>query len=109
MNPAQTAHAASCASCGALTRQMADLDKAFAGHLDVHVPEGFADRVMARLPPASAAREARRGLTARLNGLLERRSVQIALAHAGAAVTIANLIRFVFSLLVPATSLGAGR
>jgi hypothetical protein len=42
----------------------------------------------------------------RIQSLLGQRWVQLALTQVGLAVAIANLLRFVFSTLVPAASLG---
>jgi hypothetical protein len=57
---------------------------------------------MAALAPEAVA-------VSRLEQLLGRRWVQLALTQVGLAVAIANLLRFVFSTLVPAASLGGMR
>jgi hypothetical protein len=57
---------------------------------------------MARIEPAADA-------TSRFDTLLGRRWVQLALTQVGLAVAIANLLRFVFSTLLSASSLGGVR
>jgi hypothetical protein len=68
----------------------------------VQIPEGFADRVMTQIEAKSRAPGGRRDL-------LGRRWVQIALAHVGVAVAVANVVRFVLASLLPTLSLGGGR
>ena len=95
------AHVLACASCSRLATEWMALDSLVAGGLDggVVVPDGFADRVMAAIVPAPIS-------VSRLEELLGKRWVQLALTQVGFAVAIANLIRFVFSSLVPGASLG---
>ena len=94
-------HVLACASCGRLAAEWETLDGLVAQGLDagIAVPDGFADRVMARIAPDPVA-------SSRFESLLGRRWVQLALTQVGLAVAIANLLRFVFSTLVPAASLG---
>jgi hypothetical protein len=106
-----TAHAGSCPVCQTLASEIFRLDRVFAESVDtdIHVPAGFADRVMARIEIAVPTGTARLGLAAPLIRLLERRTVQIVLAHGAMAFAVTNLMRFVVTVLVPATSLGGGR
>ena len=93
-----------CAGCGRLAAEFVALDALVSDGIDggIVVPDGFADRVMADLGAEGAA-------VSRFESLLGRRWVQLALAQVGLAVAIANLLRFVFSTLMPAASLGGMR
>jgi len=104
LDDANQAHVLACASCSRLAAEWMALDGLVAGGIDggVAVPDGFADRVMANLVPDSVA-------ASRFEGLLGRRWVQLALAQVGLVVAIANVIRFVFSTVIPSTSLGGVR
>jgi hypothetical protein len=97
-------HVLACAGCGRLAADFMALDALVASGIDggIVVPDGFADRVMAGLGPEAVA-------ASRLERLLGRRWVQLALTQVGLAVAIANLVRFVFSTLMPAASLGGLR
>lgn len=91
-------HVAACAACAAVLATWSALDadlRADAGK-DAVVPDGFADRVMAALPPQPATRPP----------LLDRPWFQLALVNAGALAGAVNLLRLLFSALVPNTSLG---
>jgi hypothetical protein len=98
------AHVLACAECSRCAAECLALDSAIAEGLDggAVVPEGFADQVMSHLEDAPET-------SSRLNKMLGRRWVQLALAHVGVAVALVNLMRFVFSTLVPVASLGGGR
>jgi len=95
------AHVLDCASCGRFAAEWLALDQYVAEQIagKLAVPDGFADRVMASIAPALEP-------DSRLDALLGRRWVQLALAQVGLAVAIANLLRFVFSTVLPVTSLG---
>lgn len=101
LDEASQEHVLACASCGGLAAEWVALDGLVAHGLagGIVVPDGFADRVMDRLVSEPAA-------DSRIQRLLGRRWVQLALTQVGLAVAIANLLRFVFSTLVPAASLG---
>ena len=98
------AHTLSCTSCAAVAAEWLALDSAIADGIDgvVAVPEGFADRVMVSLDDAPAT-------SFWLDRVLGRSWVQRALTCVGLAVAAVNLLRFVFSTLVPAVGLGAIR
>ena len=98
------AHTLACVRCGRFVSEWLALDSLIAEEIDgkVVVPDGFADRVMAKIVPTADA-------TSRFDALLGRRWVQLALTQVGLAVAIANLLRFVFSTLLPASSLGGVR
>ncbi|HEX7507965.1 MAG TPA: hypothetical protein VF550_14400 [Polyangia bacterium] len=102
LDEASQEHVLVCASCGRLTAEWVALDGLVAHGLagGIAVPDGFADRVMDRIESQPAA-------DSRIQSLLGRRWVQLALTQVGLAVAIANLLRFVFSTLVPAASLGS--
>jgi len=104
LDDASQAHVLACASCGRLAADWLALDSFVADgiHGGIVVPDGFADRVVARLAPEAVE-------VSHLEQLLGRRWVQLALAQVGLVVAIANLFRFVFSTLVPAASLGGMR
>jgi hypothetical protein len=104
LDEASQKHVLACASCGSLAAEWVGLDSLVAGEMDggIAVPDGFADRVMASLAPEPVA-------VSRFDTLIGRRWVQLALTQVGVAVAIANLLRFVFSMLVPASSLGGMR
>ncbi len=99
LDEASQAHVLACPRCTAVAADYLALDARVGDELAsaVIVPEGFADRVMAALQDAPVSR---------LDQVLGRRWVQIALAHVGAAVALANLMRFVFSSIIPSASLG---
>ena len=101
LDEASQAHVLACSSCSRLAADWVALDGLLAEGISegITVPDGFADRVMANLAPEPAP-------AARFETLLGRRWVQLALAQVGVVVAIANLVRFVFSMLVPAASLG---
>jgi hypothetical protein len=88
-------HTAECSACTAVAAGWSRLQELM-DESPVVVPDGFADRVMARLGDE----------TPHVRRLLDERWVQIGLTHVGALVTLANLVRFVAALLVPSTSLG---
>jgi hypothetical protein len=98
------AHTLSCVRCSRFVAEWLALDSLIAEEIDgkIVVPDGFADRVMAKIETAADA-------TSRVDALLGRRWVQLALTQVGLAVAIANLLRFVFSTLLPASSLGGVR
>lgn len=104
LDDASQTHVLACASCGGLAAEWLALDGLVADGMDggITVPDGFADRVMVNLAREPAA-------VARWEQLLGRRWVQLALTQVGLAVAIANLLRFVFSTVVPAASLGGMR
>jgi len=106
----EQAHVLSCSACRALAAEWMALDAMITDGLDPDavVPAGFADAVMARLAgePAPARAPGDSAVARRLTDLLGRRWFQMALAHVGVAAAIANLIRVVFSALVPTISLG---
>jgi hypothetical protein len=104
LDEASQAHVLGCTGCGRLAADWLALDSLVAVEIDggVAVPDGFADRVMASLSPDPLAAVP----ASRVESLLGRRWVQLVLAQVGLAVAIANLLRFVFSTLLPATSLG---
>jgi hypothetical protein len=101
LDEASQAHVVACASCGQVAAEWLALDSAIADGLDggFEVPAGFADRVMAAVAtqPTTSSRIAR---------ALGRRWLQVALANIGLAAAVAHLLRFVFSTLLPAASLG---
>jgi hypothetical protein len=97
----QQAHVLACAGCSRVVADCLALDGMVADELDgaALVPDGFADRVMRHLD----AELARGG---GWDDLLGKRWVQVSLANVGIAFAIVNLVRFVFSTLIPAASLG---
>jgi hypothetical protein len=104
LDEASQTHVLACASCTRLAAEWVALDGQVVDGIDggVAVPDGFADRVMANLAPELAE-------ISHLEQWLGRRWVQLALTQVGLAMAIANLLRFVFSTLVPAASLGGMR
>lgn len=104
LDAASQTHVLACASCSGLAAEWLSLDGLVDDGLDggLAVPDGFAERVMAALAPQPA-------VFSRFEQLLGRRWVQLALTQVGLAVAIANLLRFVFSTVVPAASLGGLR
>ena len=97
-------HALTCAECGALAASCATLDVALA-ELEPCVPEGFADRVMARIEREV---EGRRGASEQATPTrwYERRWAGMLLASAAALVAILNFARFVAGVLLPVGSFG---
>jgi hypothetical protein len=104
----EAAHVGACPACRALASQWMALEAAIAGGLDAEgpIPPGFADRVMARIEADTAPSAAAHPWADRLGALLARRWFQVALAQVGVLAAIANLVRVVFSTLVPTASLG---
>jgi len=98
LDEASQAHVLVCQRCAEAVAEYLALDALVGDELGgAAVPDGFADMVMAALPKDSSSWGA---------SVLERRWVQVALAHLGAAVALANLLRFVFSSVIPSASLG---
>jgi len=97
-------HVLICANCAAVAAASATLDATLA-ELDAAVPEGFADRVMARIALEVRGRV---GVPARANPAhwYEQRWAGIVLSSAAALVAILNVARFVAAVLVPAGWLG---
>jgi hypothetical protein len=97
-------HVLACAGCSRMAAEWVALNSQVADGIDggIDVPDGFAERVMAALGPEPA-------VASRFEQLLGRRWVQLVLTQVGLAVAIANLLRFVFSTLVPGASLGGMR
>jgi hypothetical protein len=94
-------HVLGCPECSGVAADFVLLDARVAElSATVTVPDGFADRVMAHLDDAAPST---------IDRLLGKRWVQLALAYAGAAVAIANVVRFVLSSLIPGASLGGIR
>jgi len=104
LDDASQAHVLACAGCSRMAAEWVALNSQVADGIDggIDVPDGFAERVMAALAPEPA-------VASRFEQLLGRRWVQLALTQVGLAVAIANLLRFVFSTMVPAASLGGMR
>jgi hypothetical protein len=104
LDDASQSHVLACESCRGLAAEWLVLDGFVADGIDsgIAVPDGFAERVMDALAPELAA-------VSCFEQLLGRRWVQLALTQVGLAVAIANLLRFVFSTLVAAASLGGMR
>ena len=95
------AHVMACASCGQVAAEYLALDSAITDGLadGPEVPDGFADRVMAAVAVEPAT-------PSRIQRVLGRRWLQVALANIGLAVAVTNLLRFVLSTLLPTASLG---
>jgi hypothetical protein len=104
LDDASQTHVLACTGCSRMAAEWVTLNSQVADGIDggIDVPDGFAERVMAALAPEPAA-------ASRFDQLLGRRWVQLVLTQVGLAVAIANLLRFVFSTLVPAASLGGMR
>jgi hypothetical protein len=100
LDPAEATHASSCAGCAQLVAQASLLETALAALAPGAVPVGFADRVMFEVAALEVA-------TTGADRWFERRWVQVALAHAGAAVTVLNVVRVLMRILVPEIALGA--
>jgi anti-sigma factor RsiW len=100
----QKSHVLTCSRCSRMAAAHATMVAAFCDALQaaVEIPEDFADRVMAQLEEDAPS-------PARRRDLLGRPWVQIALAHVGLAVAVANVVRFVLASLLPSTSLGGVR
>ncbi len=94
-------HVLACAKCSGVVADCLAFDALVADGLDsaAQVPDGFADRVMRHLDAAPAR-------SGGWDDVLGKRWVQVALANVGVAFAIVNLLRFVFSTLVPTASLG---
>ena len=95
------AHTLACASCARVVAGWLALDSAIADGIEASlaVPDGFVDRVMAGLAAEGRA-------STRLERVFGRPWVRVALANIGLAVAVANLLRMLFSTLLPVASLG---
>ena len=102
LDDAERDHALTCAECSAFSAACATLDSTLDA-LDPGVPDGFANRVMARI-----AAEGRGGALEQPSPThwYEGRWAGVALASAAALVAVLNVARFVASVLIPAGSLG---
>jgi len=102
LDEAGQTHVVACASCAEVAAEWLALDSTIADGLDggLEVPAGFVDRVMAAVAAEPAA------ASSGLARVLGRRWLQVALANIGLAVAVTNLLRFVFSTLLPTASLG---
>ena len=100
LDPGEATHASRCAGCAQVVAEATLLEATLAALAPGGVPAGFAERVMAEV----AALEVAIPGAARW---FERRWVQIALAHAGAAFTMLNVARLLVRILIPEIALGA--
>lgn len=101
-NEALQSHLLECESCRAFGEQIAQLDARMSQRIEIEVPLGFADRVMARLQdPVPTVLPRGRGFR-----LLEKKSFQLVATQVALLVSLSNLVRFVLSLLVPNTAWG---
>jgi len=100
LDEAGQAHVVACASCAGVAAEWLALDGAITDGLEgMDVPAGFADRVMAAVAADAPG-------SSRVEHMLERPWLKIALANVGLVVAITSVLRFVFSTLLPAMSLG---
>jgi hypothetical protein len=100
LDPAEATHASRCAGCAQVVADASLLEAALAALAPGVVPAGFADRVMVEVATLQTA-------TTGPTRWLERRWVQIALAHVGAAFTVLNVTRLLMRILIPEIALGA--
>lgn len=104
LDEAEQAHVLGCAECSRFAADCLALDSMVADSVGdaVSIPPDFADRVMAELDqPTPDPAQARRW-----EDLFGRRWMQVAIANVGIAFAVANLVRFVFSALLPTAALG---
>jgi hypothetical protein len=100
LGEAEQSHIVTCASCAEVAADCLALDSAIADGLDgAEVPTGFADRVMAGIAAEPSA-------SSRIQRMLDRPWLKVALANVGLAVAITSVLRFVLSTLLPTVSLG---
>jgi hypothetical protein len=94
------AHVLGCTQCARFAADCLALDSMVENGVDaaVSVPDDFADRVMRNLDVANPG--------VHWQDFLGRRWIQVVLANLGVAVAVINLVRFVFSALIPTASLG---
>lgn len=100
LDPGAATHASRCAGCAQVVAEASLLEAALAALAPGVVPAGFAERVMVEV----ATLDIRTTASA---SWFERRWVQIALAHAGAALTVLNVARLLARILIPEIALGA--
>jgi hypothetical protein len=99
LTEAEQSHALSCQSCSEAAMEFAQLDAAMKDHLRVRVPDRFADQVMSRIMKDWATSFSERFLF-----LINLRAVQFGLVAIGALMTLGNLIRFVFAVILPVSA-----
>jgi hypothetical protein len=104
LDEAEQAHVLGCAGCSRFAADCLALDSMVADSVDgaLSIPSDFADRVMAKLEQVDPDRAQVR----RWEDLFGRRWVQVAIANVGVVFAVANLVRFVFSALLPTAALG---
>lgn len=100
LDPAAATHASRCSGCAQVVAEASLLEAALATLAPGVVPAGFADRVMREVATLDIG-------TARAASWFERRWVQVALAHAGAALTVLNVARLLVRIVIPEIALGA--
>src|SRR4051794_7700648 len=90
LDPAAATHASRCAGCAQVVADASLLEAALAALAPALVPAGFADRVMLEVATLDLGVTGVTGATGAA-GWFERRWVQVALAHAGAVLTVLNV------------------
>jgi hypothetical protein len=83
-------HVLSCTDCNRVATEFASLNSWVAEQFDASIPEGFADRVMARIASQS-----------RSNRIFSSVWMQTAIVAAGCVIAVLHLIRFVLVAVVP--------
>ena len=96
----QAAHVSGCLDCGALQREYAQLDQLVEQAMTQAVPDGFAERVLARLP--TPPRHAGDNLfDERLPGLFAHsRLARLVWLGLGIAIGVSHIIRFFFGVFI---------
>lgn len=100
LGPAEATHASRCPGCAQVVADASLLEAALAALSPGVVPAGFAERVMIEVATLDV-------MTSGSAPWFERRWVQIALAHGGAALTVLNVARVLVRILIPDIALGA--
>jgi len=96
LSPEAKAHVLVCTACAQVAESYCELDTWFeAAAAAIDVPEGFADRIMAALPPEAP-----------LPGFWCRPWVHVVFAHAAAGIGLFNLLRLVLRFVIPSPSFG---
>lgn len=101
LTQAQKAHVSSCMQCLSVHRQMLQLDGLVKRSIPELVPQGFSERVMARLPAIAASANNENLLGEKLLAMVSQsRMLQTLLLGLGMAVGFTQIVRFFLSIFI---------
>jgi len=101
LTQAQKAHLATCTHCQRVQQQMQQLDSLVEQATQDLVPQGFVERVMARLPGSTPSLNSESLLGEKLLAMVSRsRLLQTLLLGLGMVVGITHIVRFFVSIFI---------